>query len=286
MEGTSPLHRWVIYALTFCLSGVIALWLTPRMRDAAIRFGIVDTPDGRLKRQAQPVPYLGGLAIYLAFLVALALTFEFSDQVLGMLLAGSIVVILGLLDDLGQLGPLIKICGQLVAIWVLIKSGIFIQLTFIPPEIAYPLTVIWLLATINAFNLLDIMDGLSTGTAILASLTFMVIADLDGGIASATMAAALAGACIGFLRFNRYPAQIYMGDTGSMFLGVVLAIVHGSAAAKQTMLSTTRPTRPSPCRPSCSGDCPPASRSRAHRCEVVKSTALVGNDRWIPGRSR
>jgi UDP-GlcNAc:undecaprenyl-phosphate GlcNAc-1-phosphate transferase len=222
VEGTSPLHRWVIYALTLCLSGVIALWLTPRMRDAAIRFGIVDKPDGRLKRQAQPVPYLGGLAIYLAFLVALALTFEFSDQVLGMLLAGSIVVILGLLDDLGQLGPLIKICGQLVAIWVLIKSGIFIQLTFIPPEIAYPMTVIWLLATINAFNLLDIMDGLSTGTAILAALSLMVIADLDGGIASATMAAALAGACIGFLRFNRYPAQIYMGDTGSMFLGLML----------------------------------------------------------------
>jgi UDP-GlcNAc:undecaprenyl-phosphate GlcNAc-1-phosphate transferase len=201
---------------------MLALWLTPRMRDAAIRFGIVDKPDGRLKRQAKPVPYLGGLAIYLAFLIALALTFEFSDQVLGMLLAGAIVVILGLLDDLGQLGPWTKIFGQLVTIWVLIKSGIFIQLTFIPPEVAFPLTVLWLLATINAFNLLDIMDGLSAGTAILASLTLMVIADLDGGIATATMLAALAGACIGFLRFNRYPAQIYMGDTGSMFLGLLL----------------------------------------------------------------
>jgi UDP-GlcNAc:undecaprenyl-phosphate GlcNAc-1-phosphate transferase len=218
-----PLQRWAAYALTFVVAAVLSTILTPRMREAALRFGIVDRPDGRLKNHGEPIPYLGGLAIYLAFLLSLALTFDFSNEVLGLLLAGSIVVILGLLDDLGQLGPWTKLGGQLVAVLVLVKSGIYIKLVFVPLPVAIALSVLWLLAVTNAFNLIDIMDGLSAGTAMVAAFTLLVIAELGGGSTAATLLAALAGACLGFLRYNRYPARIYMGDTGSMFIGLLLA---------------------------------------------------------------
>jgi len=235
-------HRWWIYALTFGLATGIAVWLTPRMREAAIRFGIVDRPDGRLKTHGEPVPYLGGLAICLAVLLALALTFQFTEEVLGLLLAGSIVVILGLVDDLGQLGPWSKLCGQLIAVIVLIKSGIYIQLTFIPVWIAVPLSVLWLLAVTNAFNLIDIMDGLSAGTAGVAAVVLLVVADLNGGVPAATMLAAIAGACLGFLRFNFAPARIYMGDTGSMFLGLLLgALAMGNAYTRHNRLAALAP---------------------------------------------
>ena len=220
MEET--VQRWLAYALTFGVAAVLASFITPRVREAAIRFGIVDRPDGRLKTHAEPVPYLGGLAICLAFLLALALTFDFSEEVLGLLLAGSIVVILGLVDDLGQLAPWTKLAGQLVAVLVLIKSGIHIKLTFLPYPVAIALSVLWLLAVTNAFNLIDIMDGLSAGTAMVAAITLLVVAELGGGSTAATLLAGLAGACLGFLRYNFQPARIYMGDTGSMFLGLLL----------------------------------------------------------------
>jgi len=214
--------RWLSYLLTFALAAILSAVFTPRVREAAIRFGIVDRPDGRLKNHREPVPYLGGLAICLSFLLAVALTFSFTEEVLGLLLAGSIVVILGLVDDLGQLGPWTKLAGQLVAILVLLKSGIYIKLTFIPEPLAMVLSVIWLLGVTNAFNLIDIMDGLSAGTAMVAALTLALVSDLNSGAMSATLLMALAGACLGFLRYNFQPARIYMGDTGSMFLGLLL----------------------------------------------------------------
>jgi len=234
--------RWLTYGLTFGLAAGLAAWLTPRMREAAIRFGIVDRPDGRLKTQGEPVPYLGGLAICLAFLLSIAVTFEFSAEVLGMLLAGSIVVILGLIDDLGQLEPWTKLAGQMVAVLVLVKSGISIQLTFIPPWLAMPLSVLWLLAVTNAFNLIDIMDGLSAGTAAVAALVLMFAADLEGGAQAATLLAGLAGACVGFLRHNVEPARIYMGDTGSMFLGLLLgALALDNAYTRHNPLGALAP---------------------------------------------
>jgi UDP-GlcNAc:undecaprenyl-phosphate GlcNAc-1-phosphate transferase len=213
---------WLSYVATFGVAAIVAAVITPHLRQAAIRFGIVDRPDGRLKKQIEPVPYLGGLALCLSFLISLALTLEFSNEVLGLLLAGSIVVILGLIDDLGQLGPVTKLAGQLIAISVLIKSGIYIKLTFLPEPAAIVLSVLWLLAVTNAFNLIDIMDGLSAGTAMVAALILLVVAELGGGSTAATLLAGLAGSCCGFLRYNFEPARIYMGDTGSMFLGLLL----------------------------------------------------------------
>jgi UDP-GlcNAc:undecaprenyl-phosphate GlcNAc-1-phosphate transferase len=235
-------HRWLTYVVTFVVAALLAGWLTPRLRDAAIRFGIVDRPDGRLKTHREPVPYLGGIAIYLAFLLALALTLRFDEHVLGILLAGSIIVILGLIDDLGQLGPGTKLAGQLVAVGVLIKSGIYIQLTFVPVPVAIGLSVLWLLAVTNAFNLIDIMDGLSAGNACIASLVLLVVADLDGGVTAATVLAALAGACLGFVRYNFAPARIYMGDCGSMFIGLLLgALAMDNAYTRRNVIGALAP---------------------------------------------
>lgn len=213
---------WLLYAGTFLAAALVGVWLTPRVRDAAIRFGIVDRPDGKLKNHGEPVAYLGGLAVYLSFLLALSLTLTFEREVLGLLLAGTIVVLVGLVDDLGSLTPWQKLTGQAVAVVVLVKSGIVIQLTFVPEWLAIPLSAVWLLAATNAFNLIDIMDGLSAGTAAVAAMALLVVADENGRVASATMLAALAGSCLGFLRYNSQPARIYLGDAGSLFVGLML----------------------------------------------------------------
>ena len=224
----------LLQILTFVLGGALSAWLTPRVREAAIRFGIVDRPDGLLKNQEEPVAYLGGLAIYLSFVLALALTVPFSRETLALLLAGSIVVLIGLVDDLGSLSPWTKLAGQATAVAVLVKSGIYIKLTFIPEPLAIALSILWLLACTNAFNLIDIMDGLSAGTATVASIALIVVANLADRPASAFILAALAGSCVGFLRYNFQPARIYMGDCGSLFLGLMLGATAMNNAYTQT----------------------------------------------------
>ncbi len=211
------------YLFAFGLAVVLALYLTPLMRQAAIRFGIADHPDGKLKKQVTPVPYLGGIAIYLAFLLALTGTLRFdSTEVLGMLLAGSIILILGLIDDLGVLSPWVKLAGQVVAVLTLMNASIYIKLSFLPSWLAIGLSFLWLLAITNAFNIIDVMDGLAAGVAASAALVLFLIAAVNGRDDYAVLLAALCGALIGFLRYNFEPARIYMGDAGSMFIGLML----------------------------------------------------------------
>ena len=168
------------------------------------------------------MPYLGGIAIYLSFLLALAFSFELDQEVLGLLLAGTIVLLLGFIDDLGFLKTWGKFIGQLIAVLVLVKSGIFIKLVFLPTYVSIPLTFLWLVGIMNAFNIIDVMDGLTAGVALFASIAFFFVALLNGRIMIAIVAITLAGSLLGFLRYNFNPARIYMGDTGSMFLGLML----------------------------------------------------------------
>jgi UDP-GlcNAc:undecaprenyl-phosphate GlcNAc-1-phosphate transferase len=230
------------YLFAFILAAVFSLALTPRMLNAAMKFGIVDAPDGNLKSQRKPMPYLGGLAIYLAFLLSLAATLEFDGAVLGVLLAGSILVVIGLVDDLGQIRPWTKLTGQLVAVVVLLKSGIYIQLVMVPWWISIPVSILWLLAVTNAFNLIDIMDGLSAGTAAVAALALLVIAHIGGLVSAAVILAALAGACTGFLKYNFQPARIYMGDSGALFIGMLLgALAMNNAYTDENLVAALAP---------------------------------------------
>jgi UDP-GlcNAc:undecaprenyl-phosphate GlcNAc-1-phosphate transferase len=168
------------------------------------------------------VPYFGGLAIYLAFLISLAFTFEFRHDVLGIILGGTIVVMLGLIDDFGVLTPWTKLIGQLLAVFVLIKSGIRIEIAAFPDWVDLLLTVFWMVGLINAFNLLDIMDGLSAGVGAVSATALLIAALLQGDQTIAFMLAALIGSLLGFLKYNWQPARIYMGDTGAMFIGLLL----------------------------------------------------------------
>jgi UDP-GlcNAc:undecaprenyl-phosphate GlcNAc-1-phosphate transferase len=211
-----------LYLLTFILALLLALYGVPLARRAALRFDVVDRPDGRLKRQAEPIPYFGGLVVYLAFLVSLALTFEFRQDVLGLVLGGTLMVMLGLIDDFGILTPGPKLIGQLIAVFVLIRSGIRIEIAAFPEWLDLLLTVVWMVGIINALNIIDVMDGLAGGVGVLACLWLFVVAVVNQDTVSAVMLAALAGGLVGFLRYNFCPASIYLGDAGSLFIGLML----------------------------------------------------------------
>lgn len=212
----------VLVLLVLVLAFLLGLYFTPVARQGALRFGIVDRPDGRLKNHAEPVPYLGGLAVFLAYLMALGLVLPFDSLLLGLLLAGTLTLLVGLVDDFGVLTPLAKVAGQGVAIFVLLRSGAVIELTGVPAELRSPLAAAWLLAVCNAFNLLDVMDGLAAGVGVLAGLGLGAVALVGGELPEAAAAFALAGALAGFLVFNFNPARIYLGDAGSLATGITL----------------------------------------------------------------
>jgi UDP-GlcNAc:undecaprenyl-phosphate GlcNAc-1-phosphate transferase len=215
----------ILYLLCFLLACLLSVYLTPLMRQAALRFGIVDRPDGRLKNQAEPVPYLGGLAVYVAFLVTLAFTFTFDREVLGLLLGGTLLLLLGLVDDFGVLSPKVKLMGQFLAAFVMVKAGIKVQIVFLPDLVNIILSAFWIVAVTNAFNIIDIMDGLAAGVASVCCLVLSYVAIVNGRPVIAMMTLSLAGAMIGFLRYNFSPAKIYLGDTGSLFIGCMIASI-------------------------------------------------------------
>ncbi|HEX9191799.1 MAG TPA: MraY family glycosyltransferase, partial [Candidatus Deferrimicrobiaceae bacterium] len=209
-------------AAAFLTSLLLSLYLVPIFRDAARRFGIVDRPDGRLKTQDDAVPYLGGLAIYSAVLFPVAVFLRFSDRLTGLLLASSIIVLLGLIDDIGRLSPRIKLLVQVIAIFLLLKSGIRIRIQAFPPVACVALTFLWMILMTNGFNLIDVMDGLAAGVAAVSSVFLAVVFAIRGSEIGTILCLSLAGALLGFLRYNRPPAQIYLGDTGSLLLGFLL----------------------------------------------------------------
>ena len=217
------------YIGAFALSAIFALYWTPVMRRAAIQMGVVDHPDGQLKQHAEAVPYLGGIAVFIAFLLTVGVFTDFGPETLGLLLSGTIIMMVGLIDDFGVLTPSQKLLGQTLAALVLIKSGIFIRLEFLSLPVAIPLTVLWILSVTNAFNIVDIMDGLAAGIAVIAALVIAAANVLAGRDSIAFLSVVLAGAALGFLRHNFHPAKIYLGDAGSLFIGFMLAALSMNA---------------------------------------------------------
>jgi len=205
-------------ALVLTLSG------TPVMRLVALRFGVIDQPAAR-KIHANPVPLLGGAAIYIAFIVVLLLFGDrrYIHEVIGIFIGASLMSLMGVLDDRWGLGSYIKLGGQLLAAGILIYSGVQVRVWGGWLDIA--VTIIWVVGITNAMNLLDNMDGLSGGIALIAAVFFTLLAALSDQYLVGALAAALAGGCAGFLVYNWNPAQIFMGDTGSLFLGFLLAAV-------------------------------------------------------------
>lgn len=210
------------YPTAFVLALILSLYFTPMIRRAAIHYHVVDNPDKNLKTHREPTPYLGGVAIFLSFLFALAFTYDFTHEVLGILLAASIIVTLGLFDDLKVLTPSVKLAGQIVAAIVAVKAGIMIRLTILPDWGAVLLTIVWLVGMTNALNLIDVSDGLAAGVASIGGMFLYIIALQSGAETIAMLVVPLVGSTLGFLAYNRPPARIFMGDTGSMLLGFML----------------------------------------------------------------
>jgi UDP-GlcNAc:undecaprenyl-phosphate GlcNAc-1-phosphate transferase len=212
----------LILGLSFALSFLLTIYGTPVTRRVAHRYQLLDYPNGNLKKQKEPVPYMGGVIIYFAFISPVSLLFQFNKELLGILFAGSILLVVGLFDDLKAITPGIKILFQVIATYILLKSGIYINLVILPPWLNSVLSFFWILTIINAFNIIDIMDGLASSVGVLASLTIFLVSLYNGNFLIAILSLSLAGGLLGFLKFNWEPARIYLGDAGSTFIGMVI----------------------------------------------------------------
>lgn len=219
-------------AASLALALVAGYLLTPAVSRLAVRLGALDIPDAR-KLHTQPVPRLGGLAVYLAFLAGLFVFGVNGREVWGLLAGTSLIVLLGVLDDIYDLPAKAKLAGQIVAAVAVIPFGLQVEFVTNPLNggLVYlgwwgiPVTIFWLVAVTNALNLIDGLDGLATGTAVIAALTLATVAWTEGQTGAAALALLLGAAALGFLRYNFHPAKIFLGDSGSMLLGFVLAAI-------------------------------------------------------------
>ncbi len=228
----------------FCISLIISYLMTPVIRKLALFIGAYDIPDKRRIHNGN-IPNIGGVAIYCGFAAGIFLFASFDKMITGIFIGGTFILILGLLDDLYELKPFLKLMGQIAAASILIFYGINIQFITNPfGELLYlgywgiPLTIFWVVAITNTINLIDGLDGLATGVSIIAVITLFFVALQEGRILPAVMAVALAGSALGFLKYNFYPAKIFMGDTGAMFCGYILAAISIVGALKSAAVVT------------------------------------------------
>jgi UDP-GlcNAc:undecaprenyl-phosphate GlcNAc-1-phosphate transferase len=209
--------------LIFATALVLAIGATPVMRRIALRTGMLDQPSAR-KVHATPIPRLGGVAIYGAFLLALVLFADrfYISQVIGIIVGATWVSFLGLWDDRVGLPAGFKLVGQILGALILIIAGVTVDVLH-QPWLDDLITIVWVVGITNAMNLLDNMDGLAGGVAAIASGFFLILAAVNGQYLVASLAAAMLGASMGFLIYNFNPALIFMGDSGALFLGFMLA---------------------------------------------------------------
>ncbi|MDD3395713.1 MAG: MraY family glycosyltransferase [Acidaminococcaceae bacterium] len=226
------------YLVAFVVSLVVAWFVTPYVKKLAFRIGAVDRPNAR-KVHHTIMPRLGGLAIYCGFMLAVLCCMEISKDVLAMLLGGTIILIVGICDDIYQLTAKAKLLGQIVAALVLIAFDIRIEWFnnplggyFYLDYLSIPFTIFWVVSFTNVVNLMDGLDGLAAGVSSIASVTVILVALQQGFYPVAIITAALAGGTLGFMRYNFNPATIFMGDTGSLFIGYMLAAISIFGAVK------------------------------------------------------
>ena len=230
---------YVGQALAALLAAVlVALVSTPVVRSLAFRVGAVDVPKDARRMHDHPIPRMGGLAIFFGFILSVLIFLPLTPELRGMLLGSVVIVILGVFDDIFALPALPKFFVQIGAALIAVLAGEGNRIVFLSnPNIfskeafwelgwlSIPITVLWVVGITNAVNLIDGLDGLACGVSTISSMTLLVIALIVAEPDVAILTAALSGACIGFLPYNLNPAKIFMGDTGSTFLGFILAVV-------------------------------------------------------------
>lgn len=223
----------VILALGVAL--IISFALTPIVMRLAHKIGAIDIPKDERRMHHKPIPRLGGLAIFIGCIISILLFAELTQQLIGILIGAAIIVAVGIVDDVHPLGAGVKLIMQILSALVAVWNGVVIETIANPLPFggdylnfgiwAIPITVIWIVAVTNSVNLIDGLDGLADGVSTIGALTMLIIALLMGDIPMAIICGAMVGACVGFIPFNRNPAKTFMGDTGSTFLGYMLATV-------------------------------------------------------------
>jgi UDP-GlcNAc:undecaprenyl-phosphate GlcNAc-1-phosphate transferase len=218
--------------LALIIAFTVTFYVTPLLISVAHKLKIVDHPDNNLKTHKQPTAYLGGVAVYVGFITALAITFPFANNMFLMLVGVSLLLFVGLIDDLIALQPSYKFFGQLIATFCFLKGGFYLKETFLFSTHSYGAFLFWLIisagfipSVINAINLVDVMDGLATTITLCCTASFLVMAYILSMPTVALLLWAFFGALLAFLCFNRPLALIYLGDAGSLFIGGFLAIV-------------------------------------------------------------
>lgn len=241
------------YVWAFLIAAGIAILVTPAVIKLAEKTGAMDKPDKR-KVHKKPIPRIGGLGIYIAFMISVITTVfvampyvEMRHEIIGLIFSASLIVLLGLVDDYKNLPARTKFLGQILIAMILVL-GFDVRIDFITDPfgdylyleswVAIPATIFWLVGLTNTVNLIDGLDGLAAGISAIASVTIFLVALQNNFFLVAGLTAALAGAAAGFLFFNFHPAKIFMGDTGSMFFGFMLAGISVMGSMKSTATIT------------------------------------------------
>ena len=223
---------FVVLALLVAL--MVSFLMTPLVKTFAYKVGAIDVPKDGRRMHKVPIPRLGGLAIFIGFMVSILLFAQITPELKSILLGAVIIVVLGVVDDIMALPAMLKFVVQTIAALIPATHGVVIQALSNPNIfsenpywvlgwLSIPFTVLWIVAITNAVNLIDGLDGLANGVSAISATTVLVIAILGSEIQVAIVMAALVGACVGFMPYNQNPAKMFMGDTGATFLGFILA---------------------------------------------------------------
>ncbi len=226
-------QNWLLYITAFAISFAVTLVTTPLAKKLAFKFKAVDYPRARGMNN-EPVPLMGGLAIVLGFISGIGIMTPFVEdfhtvKFAGFMIGALIIVIVGMFDDVYELSAKFKLIVQILVAVLVVNTGTKLDFIMWPmweylKPFASVITVIWIVGLINAVNLIDGLDGLAAGVTSIASLCLMILCILSQNPLAVILCACLAGSCLGFLPRNFAPAEVYMGDTGSTFLGYVLAV--------------------------------------------------------------
>ncbi|MBQ9544060.1 MAG: undecaprenyl/decaprenyl-phosphate alpha-N-acetylglucosaminyl 1-phosphate transferase, partial [Clostridia bacterium] len=228
-----------IYELMAILfSALIAFIMTPVVRVLAFKLKALDVPDNVRHFHLAVTPRLGGLAIIISFIANSLIFCELSNEIAGLLLGTAAIMVIGVLDDIFNLKPLVKLLGQIAAALIPVAFGIRINfLTLFSHTVNFgvfsiPVTVFWIVLLTNAINLIDGMDGLACGVSMISALSILFCSLILARHDIALLMGILVGSCLGFLPFNFNPARIFMGDTGALSLGYVFSVVSISGLYK------------------------------------------------------
>ena len=222
--------QFVFGLVAFVCAALLAYTMTPSVRVLAYKMGAVDVPlDGR-RVHKKPIPRIGGLAIYLSFIITTALFCDISRDLVTIWVGGGLLVITGVFDDIFRLNAWVKLAVQFLVAGFAVWNGCVIDFVniggYVPlGAFSIPLTILWLVGLTNAINFIDGLDGLACGVSAISAMSLLCVVLLQGDYVSTLICAVLLGSCLGFLPFNSNPARIFMGDTGALFLGFTLAVL-------------------------------------------------------------